>query len=96
MLPPVYSTTAARLQPAGALAGLDHGQGHAVLHASGGIDALDLDQDAGAALRDDAPELEQGRAADALQDRCVDAAVHGLIAIGFACARQSPIACTYI
>src|SRR5262249_6000011 len=49
-----------------------HGEGHAVLHAAGRIQAFELDQDPRTTVGDDALELEQRRATDALQDGSVD------------------------
>jgi hypothetical protein len=68
----VFDDAAARLEAPRSLRRRDHGQGHAVFHAPGRIGAFDLDQNPRAALRDDAPEREQRRAADALQDGGVD------------------------
>jgi hypothetical protein len=62
----------AGFQAPGPLAGLDHGERHAVLHAAGRIGAFELDQDTRATRRHDARQFEQRRIADALQNGAVD------------------------
>src|SRR5215204_4620679 len=68
----VFDDAPARFQESASLCGLDHGKRHAVLHAPGRIGAFELDQEARAAVRSNAPERHERRAADALQDGRID------------------------
>ena len=71
----VFDDATAWFQASGSLCGLDHGERHAVLHAPGRVGAFELDQEARAAVRDEAPERHERRAADALQDGRIDPSV---------------------
>ena len=73
----VLDDRAVRGETAVRLGRLDHGERHPVLHAAGGVLALELQQDAGAVRGHDVAQGQQRGVADAVQDAALLVGQHG-------------------